>query len=148
GRLWDAGAGKPEAGWSRSGGSMDIAGSVAVVTGGASGLGLATVRALHGAGAGVVILDLPASAGDEVAKGLGERAVFAPGDVTSEPDVTAALDAAAALGPLRVAVNCAGIVTATRTLGKHGPFPLDLFTRVVTVNLIGTFNVIRLAAAR
>src|SRR5262249_60863613 len=98
---------------------------VGVGTGGGAGLGRATVRALHGAGAGVVILDLPSSAGDEVAKELGERAVFSPGDVTSEPDVTAALDAAAALGPLRVAVNCAGVVTANRTLGKHGPVPPD-----------------------
>jgi NAD(P)-dependent dehydrogenase (short-subunit alcohol dehydrogenase family) len=74
--------------------------------------------------------------------------VFSPGDVTSEPDVTAALDAAARLGTLRIAVNCAGIATAQRTIGKDGPLPLDTFRRVVTVNLIGTFNVIRLAAER
>jgi NAD(P)-dependent dehydrogenase (short-subunit alcohol dehydrogenase family) len=127
---------------------MDIAGTVALVTGGASGLGLATARALHGAGAGVVILDLPSSAGADVAKELGDQAVFSPGDVTSEPDVAAALDTAAQLGTLRVAVNCAGIATAQRTVGKDGPLPLDAFTRVVTVNLVGTFNVIRLAAER
>jgi NAD(P)-dependent dehydrogenase (short-subunit alcohol dehydrogenase family) len=127
---------------------MDIAGTVAVVTGGASGLGLATARALHDAGAGVVILDLPASAGADVAKELGERAAFSPGDVTSESDVAAALDAAAQLGTLRIVVNCAGIATAQRTVGKDGPLPLDAFTRVVTVNLVGTFNVIRLAAER
>jgi len=83
-----------------------------------------------------------------VAKDLGERAVFCAGDVTSEADVTAALDAAGGLGPLRIAVNCAGIGNAARTVGRDGPFPLELFTRVVTVNLIGTFNVIRLAAQR
>ena len=127
---------------------MDIAGTVAVVTGGASGLGQAAARALHGAGASVVLLDLPGSAGAQVAKDLGERAVFSAGDVTSEADVTAALDAAGRLGPLRIAVNCAGIGNAARTVGRDGPFPLELFTRVVTVNLIGTFNVIRLAAQR
>jgi NAD(P)-dependent dehydrogenase (short-subunit alcohol dehydrogenase family) len=127
---------------------MDIAGTVAVVTGGASGLGLATARALHGAGASVVLLDLPGSAGAEVAKGLGERAVFSPGDVTSEPDVALALDAAGEFGPLRIAVNCAGIGPAARTVGRNGPFPLEVFARVVNVNLIGTFNVIRLAAQR
>jgi NAD(P)-dependent dehydrogenase (short-subunit alcohol dehydrogenase family) len=127
---------------------MDIAGGVAVVTGAASGLGLATARALHAAGAGVVLLDLPGSAGARVAGELGERAVFAPGDVTSEQDVAAALDAADALGPLRVAVSCAGIGGAGRTVGRGGPFPLADFARVVQVNLIGTFNVIRLAAER
>ena len=127
---------------------MDIAGTVAVVTGGASGLGLATARALHGAGASVVLLDLPGSAGADVAKELGERAVFSPGDVTSGAGVSAALEAAGEFGPLRIAVNCAGIGNAFRTVGRHGPFPLEAFTKVVTVNLIGTFNVIRLAAER
>ena len=127
---------------------MDIAGTVAVVTGGASGLGLATARALHGAGASVVILDLPSSAGADMAKVLGDRAAFSPGDVTSEADVTAALDTAAQLGTLRITVNCAGIATAQRTVAKNGPLPLEAFTKVVTVNLVGTFNVIRLAAER
>ncbi|WP_306363468.1 3-hydroxyacyl-CoA dehydrogenase [Nocardia sp. CC227C] len=127
---------------------MKTADTVAVVTGGASGLGLATVRELHGAGASVVILDLPSSDGKAVAEELGERAAFSPGDVTSEADVTAALDAAAGLGTLRIAVNCAGIGNAIRTVSKQGAFPLDAFTKVVNVNLIGSFNVIRLAAER
>jgi NAD(P)-dependent dehydrogenase (short-subunit alcohol dehydrogenase family) len=127
--------------------SVDIDGQVALVTGGASGLGLATVRELHGRGARVVILDLPSSKGADLAAELGDRAAFSPGDVTSEDDVAAAVSAAGALGTLRVAVNCAGIGTAVRTVGKDGPHPLTAFTKVVQVNLIGTFNVIRLAAA-
>ena len=127
---------------------MDIAGTSALVTGGASGLGLATVRKLREQGARVAILDLPSSQGDTIAKELGDQVVFSPGDVTSPDDVAAAVEAASALGPLRVAVNCAGIGNAARTIGKNGPFPLDAFTKVVTVNLIGTFNVIRLAAAK
>ena len=127
---------------------MRLEGCAAVVTGGASGLGLATVRRLHASGAGVVLIDLPNSAGADVAAELGERVVFSPGDVTDEADVSRALDAAEQLGPVRVAVNCAGIGNAIKTVGKDGPFPLDAFARVVTVNLIGTFNVIRLAAAR
>jgi len=129
---------------------MKISGSTALVTGGASGLGLATVRRLHAAGAPVVILDLPTSNGTAVAKELGDRAAFAAGDVTSPDDVEAALDAAAALagGPPRILVNCAGIGNAARTAGRDGPFPLDAFTRVIQVNLIGTFNAIRLAAVR
>ena len=127
---------------------MDIAGTSALVTGGASGLGLATVRKLREQGARVAILDLPSSQGDTIAKELGDQVVFSPGDVTSPDDVAAAVEAASALGPLRVAVNCAGIGNAARTIGKNGPFPLDAFTKVVTVNLIGTFNVIRLAAER
>jgi NAD(P)-dependent dehydrogenase (short-subunit alcohol dehydrogenase family) len=125
---------------------MRIEGSVAVVTGGASGLGLATAQALTAAGAGVVIVDLPGSDGKQVAADLG--ATFSPGDVTSEDDITAALDAAEQLGPLRIAVNCAGVADAARVVGKHGPFPLATFRKVVEVNLIGTFNVIRLAAER
>jgi NAD(P)-dependent dehydrogenase (short-subunit alcohol dehydrogenase family) len=119
---------------------------VALVTGGASGLGLATVQALAAEGARVVIVDLPSSDGKAVAESLGAR--FAPADVTSEESVTAALDAADELGRLRVAVNCAGIGTAARVVGRNGPFPLDLFRRTIEVNLIGTFNVIRLAAER
>ncbi|GAA1194104.1 3-hydroxyacyl-CoA dehydrogenase [Prauserella alba] len=127
---------------------MDIAGSVALVTGGASGLGLATVRELHGQGAKIVILDLPSSDGETVAQQLGENVVFAPGDVTKEDDVAAAVDAAANLGPLRITVNCAGIGNAVKTVSKKGAFPLADFTKVVNINLIGTFNVIRLAAER
>ncbi|MBE7187824.1 3-hydroxyacyl-CoA dehydrogenase [Jatrophihabitans endophyticus] len=127
---------------------MQVEGCVAVVTGGASGLGLATVRALHAQGASVVLLDLPSSDGEKVAAELGERARFAPGDVTSESDVAAALDVAAELGTLRITVNCAGIGNGIKTYGKNGPFPLADFTKIINVNLIGTFNVIRLAAER
>ncbi|WP_081240508.1 3-hydroxyacyl-CoA dehydrogenase [Streptomyces viridosporus] len=127
---------------------MDITGSVALVTGGASGLGLATARKLAASGARVVIADLPSSPGKAVAEELGDGVVFAPADVTSEQDITAALDAAQELGTLRVAVNCAGIGNAIRTVGKQGPFPLADFTKVLQVNLVGTFNVIRLAAER
>jgi len=125
---------------------VQIEGGVAIVTGGASGLGRATVEALRRAGAQVVIVDLPSSDGKRVAEDLG--ATFAPGDVTSEDDVAAALDAAQQLGPLRIAVNCAGVADAARVVGKHGPFPLATFRKVVEINLIGTFNVIRLAAER
>ena len=104
---------------------MKIAGNIALVTGGASGLGLATVRRLHAGGAAVVILDLPRSNGSAVAKELGERVAFAAGDVTNPDDVEAALDAAGALpGVLRIVVNCAGIGNAHRTTTKDGPFPL------------------------
>ncbi|GAY07762.1 3-hydroxyacyl-CoA dehydrogenase [Pseudonocardia sp. N23] len=127
---------------------MDINGSVALVTGGASGLGLATTEKLLDAGAKVVILDLPGSPGEQVAEKLGDAVRFAAADVRDETAVGAALDVAAGLGTLRVAVNCAGIGPAAKTVGKKGPFPLDLFTRVVEINLIGTFNVIRLAAER
>jgi NAD(P)-dependent dehydrogenase (short-subunit alcohol dehydrogenase family) len=127
---------------------MQIAGSVAVITGGASGLGLATARRLVAAGGKVAIVDLPSSNGAAIAAELGEAAVFAPADVTSEADVSAALDAAAALGPVRIAVNCAGIGTPGRVIGKGGVMALDQFSKVVTINLIGTFNVIRLAAER
>ncbi|TQM04206.1 3-hydroxyacyl-CoA dehydrogenase [Pseudonocardia kunmingensis] len=127
---------------------MDITDGVALVTGGASGLGLATTKALRAAGARVVILDLPTSAGAERATELGDGVVYAPADVRSEADVTAALDAADALGPLRVAVNCAGTGNAIRTIGRKGVFPLADFTRIIEINLIGTFNVIRLAAER
>lgn len=127
---------------------MKIPDNVALVTGGASGLGLATVKELHANGARVVILDLPSSRGKEIAGELGDRAVFSPGDVTSPDSVTAALDAAAGLGTLRITVNCAGIGNGIRTVSKQGPFPLDAFTKVISVNLIGTFNVIRLAAER
>jgi NAD(P)-dependent dehydrogenase (short-subunit alcohol dehydrogenase family) len=127
---------------------MIVNDSVALVTGGASGLGLATTKALLADGASVVIIDLASSNGETVAKELGDRVRFAAGDVTSEADVSAALDVAESLGPLRVAVNCAGIGNAIKTVSKNGAFPLADFTKIVTVNLIGTFNVIRLAAER
>jgi NAD(P)-dependent dehydrogenase (short-subunit alcohol dehydrogenase family) len=125
---------------------MQIQGASAIVTGGASGLGLATATELAGAGAHVVIADLPGSPGEDRARELG--GTFAPVDVTDEAAVQQAVDAASAQAPLRIVVNCAGIGTPGRVLGKQGVLPLDQFTRVVTVNLIGTFNVIRLAVAR
>lgn len=125
---------------------MDIRNQVALVTGGASGLGLATAERLLAAGAKVVIVDLPGSAGEDVAARLGENVRFVPADVTSEEQVAAAIEAAVAMGPLRVVVNCAGIGGSARVSGRKGPFPLDAFTRVIHINLIGTFNVLRLGA--
>ena len=127
---------------------MEIAGKVALVTGGASGLGRATVEELVGAGARVVVADLPGSPGQALADSLGDAVRFVPTDVTDEEDVSRALDAAADLGGLHVAVSCAGIVLARRVLGKGGVHDLASFQRVVTVNLVGTFNVARLAAER
>jgi NAD(P)-dependent dehydrogenase (short-subunit alcohol dehydrogenase family) len=125
---------------------VQTTGIAAVITGGASGLGRATAERLIAGGAKVVIFDLPGSDGENVAKEIG--AVFAPGDVTSEADATAAVQAASALAPLRVAVNCAGVGGARRMINREGEvYPLDWFTRIVNVNMIGTFNVIRLAAA-
>jgi NAD(P)-dependent dehydrogenase (short-subunit alcohol dehydrogenase family) len=127
---------------------MKIDDAVAVVTGGASGLGLATTKALLDHGAQVVILDLPTSKGEAVATELGDRARFAAADVTDTDSVTAALDVADSLGPLRIVVNCAGTGDAIRVLSKHGVYPLENFIRVVNINLIGTFNVLRLGAER
>jgi len=128
---------------------MRIEGKGALVTGGASGLGLATVEALHAGGAGVLIVDLPHSQGEAVAKEMGDRVTFAPADVTDAEQVGAAIETAAeAFGGLHVAVNCAGIGWAQRTVDKNGPHDIGVFETVVRVNLIGTFNVIRLAAAR
>ena len=121
---------------------------VALVTGGGSGLGEATVRRLAADGLGVVIVDLPSSAGKAVADELGDRVVFAPTDVTDDTAVSAALDAAEALGTLRVVVNCAGVATPGRVVGRKGPLPLATFRQVIEINLIGTFNVLRLAAER
>ena len=128
---------------------MRIAEAIAFVTGGASGLGEATVRNVVAGGGRAVIVDRPNSRGAEVAGGLAERALFAAADVTSEAEVQAAIDAAVArFGTINVVVNCAGIGTANRTVTKSGPFPLALFELTIRVNLIGTFNVIRLAAQR
>ncbi len=124
---------------------MKIKDAVAVVTGGASGLGLATTKRLLDAGAQVVVLDLR---GEEAVQELGERARFVQADVTDEAAVGKALDTAESMGPLRINVNCAGIGNAIKTLSKDGPFPLDAFKKVIGVNLIGTFNVLRLAAER
>jgi NAD(P)-dependent dehydrogenase (short-subunit alcohol dehydrogenase family) len=128
---------------------MRVQDAIALVTGGASGLGEATVRNVVANGGKAVIVDRPNSKGEDLAKELGQAAIFAPADVTSEAEVQAAIDAAAAkFGTINVVVNCAGIGTANRTVTKAGPFPLELFEITIKVNLIGTFNVIRLAAAR
>ncbi|QUR68591.1 3-hydroxyacyl-CoA dehydrogenase [Mycobacterium spongiae] len=124
---------------------MEINDAVAVVTGGASGLGLATTKRLLDAGALVVVLDLK---GGDVIGELGDRAHFVRADVTDEAAVTSALDTADSLGPLRVVVNCAGTGNSIRILGRDGVFPLAAFQKIVNINLVGTFNVLRLAAER
>lgn len=127
---------------------MDISGSSAIVTGGASGLGEATSRLLTERGARVVVLDMQDDKGEALAKELG--GIFVHADVTNTEDVIAAIEAAKELGPLRALVNCAGVGWATRTIGKDGSYDsahsLDAFNRVIQINLVGTFNCIRLAA--
>lgn len=125
---------------------MEIAGASALITGGASGLGAATARKLYDAGAHVVLVDLPSSAGEDVAAGLGERARFVAADVTNEEQVRQAVEVASDLAPLRIVVNCAGVGTPGKVLGRDGVLPLAAFQQVVAINLIGTFNVVRLAA--
>jgi NAD(P)-dependent dehydrogenase (short-subunit alcohol dehydrogenase family) len=128
---------------------VDISGLSAVVTGGASGLGLATAHRLVKAGARVVLLDLESSRGDDAAAELGGGAHFVPGDVTSEDGVVPALDAAEELGPLRAVVHCAGRGHAMRVLQKDGaPGSLEDYASIINLNLIGSFNVLRLAASR
>ena len=124
---------------------MEIKDAVAVVTGGASGLGLATTKRLLDAGAQVVVLDLR---GDDVVRELGDRARFVHADITDEDGVAGALDTAEAMGTLRIVVNCAGTGNAIRVLSKDGVFPLNAFRKVLEINLVGTFNVLRLAAER
>ena len=127
---------------------MKIAGASALIAGGASGLGAATVRALHEAGATVVIADLAAEKGAALAAELGGRARFVEANVTESEAVQAAVGAAAERdGGLRICVCCAGIGWAQRTASKDGPHDLEIFRNVVEVNLVGTFNVLRLAAA-
>ena len=118
---------------------MEISGRTFLVTGGGSGLGLATARMKTGAGANVVAADLRGEPDANIR--------FVGTDVTDEESVGAAVEAALESGPLSGAVNCAGVAIAEKALGRHGPHPLDSFTKVIQVNLIGTFNVIRLAAA-
>jgi NAD(P)-dependent dehydrogenase (short-subunit alcohol dehydrogenase family) len=125
---------------------MRLDNAAALVTGGASGLGLATARRLAEAGATVTIIDLPSSAGADVAAELG--GAFAPADVTDPGQVADAVAMAAASGPLRVVVNCAGIAPAAKVLDREGnPLPLADFERGIRVNLVGTFNVTSQAAA-
>lgn len=127
---------------------MELQGSVAFVTGGASGLGEATARRLHRGGAAVVLADKNAERGTQIAAELGERALFVDTDVTSGDSVRAALEAAAALGTLRIAVNCAGSGMAGRTIGRDGsPHDLSIYEWVIKLNLIGTFNVASNAAS-
>jgi len=126
---------------------MKIQGSVALVTGGASGLGEATARKLVAGGGRVAILDRPQSEGEKVASELG--GVFCAADVTSGEQVEQAVaKAVAKLGGVQIVVNCAGVGTAARTITKQGPMPLELFRKTIEINLIGSFNVIRVAAAR
>lgn len=127
---------------------MQIAGTGALVTGGASGLGAATVRRLAANGAHVVIADLNADLGEKLAAELDGKATFVRTDVTNEDSTQGAVQAAASQpGGLRILVNCAGIGVAERVLGKSGPHDLGAFTKVISVNLIGVFNAIRLAAS-
>jgi NAD(P)-dependent dehydrogenase (short-subunit alcohol dehydrogenase family) len=127
---------------------MKLADSVALVSGGASGLGLATVRRLVSSGTRVVIMDLPTSRGTDVAAELGSAVVFVPGDVTETPDVQNAVATAQGLGELRGLVHTAGMGGPVRVVERSGePGSLDAFRRVIDVNLIGTFNVLRIVAA-
>lgn len=127
---------------------MDLNGTTALVTGGASGLGRATIEALHARGATVGIVDRDADRARALAAQLGERALAFPADVTDAAALEAAISELGTKGPLRVAVACAGVGWAARTVDRDGkPHDLELFRKIVDVNLVGTFNVLRLAAA-
>ena len=126
---------------------MDLKNTVALVTGGASGLGRATTERLLAAGAQVVMVDLNAEVGQQVATELGDAAHFVTADVTNEEQVQAAIDTATGIGPLRVVVNCAGVATPGKLVSKKGPLPLETFEKVLGINIVGTVNVCRLAAA-
>lgn len=127
---------------------MEIRRSTALITGGASGLGAATARALHQRGARVVLCDIREDVGRACAEELGEGALFVPTDVTSESSVQSAVARAdETFGSIRIAVNCAGILSGERILGKTDVHRLETFRRVVEVNLVGTFNLLRLVAA-
>lgn len=126
---------------------MDLTNTVALVTGGASGLGRATTERLLAAGAQVVMVDLNAGVGQQVAAELGDSAHFVTADVTNEEQVQAAVDTATGLGALRVVVNCAGVATPGKLVSRKGPLPLEAFQKVLNINIVGTVNVCRLAAA-
>lgn len=127
---------------------MDMQGAVALVSGGASGLGEATVRTLVASGAKVVIVDMNAEKGEALAKELGANAAFVKTDVADEAQVQAAVDKAVSMGPLRATISCAGIGAAVRIVDRDGkPHDLKLFQRIINVNLVGTFNMMRLGAA-
>jgi NAD(P)-dependent dehydrogenase (short-subunit alcohol dehydrogenase family) len=125
---------------------MDITGKVFIVTGGASGLGEGSVRMFVREGGKVVVADVQADKGEALAKELGAGAAFVRCDVTPEADAKSVVAKAVSMGKLMGLVNCAGVGPAAKTVGKDGAHPLDLFTRVITINLIGSFNMIRLAA--
>ena len=127
---------------------MHTQGTVAVVTGGASGLGRASAIALAEAGAAVVVADLPTSNGPQLANELGGKSTFVPTDVTNEDQVAAACDTARELGNFRIAIHCAGIGTPGRLITRGEPLPLDSIKKVLDINLLGTFNVLRLAGHR
>ena len=126
---------------------MDLTNTVALVTGGASGLGRATTERLLAAGAQVVMVDLNAEVGEQAAAELGDAAHFVTADVTNEEQVQAAVDTATGLGALRVVVNCAGVATPGKLVSRKGPLPLEAFQKVHNINIVGTVNVCRLAAA-
>src|SRR5688572_21293835 len=126
---------------------MRIEGNEALVAGGASGLGEATARLLHQRGATVTIADLNADAGEALASELGERARFVGADVTDADSVQAAVAAADAGGALRISVCCAGVGWAEKVAGKRGAHQLEPFEKVIAINLVGTFNVLRHTAA-
>ena len=127
---------------------MDLASAKAVITGGASGLGLATAQRVVAAGGHVALLDINDDQGAASAAELGEQATYINADVSDEDSVKAAVAAAhEAMGGITLVVNCAGVATAGRTLGREGPWPSELFNRVIQINLVGSFNVIKEAAA-
>jgi len=127
---------------------MDLANAKAVISGGASGLGFATARRVIDAGGQVVLLDINDELGETSASELGERARFIRTDVADEESVRAAVRGANdAMGGITLAVNCAGIATAGRTLGRDGPWPSASFNKVIQINLVGSFNLIKEAAA-